>query len=82
MCTCALMHPLHLELETAILNLRTDENRLDCPSQTDGAIERRAGAGGNRRCAPLWRQPGTVQRFARIDVADAGDDPLVEQRNL
>src|SRR6516162_2839679 len=36
----------------------------------------------DRRGQTAWREPGAEQCLADIDVAEAGDDPLIEQRCL
>src|SRR5688500_12989192 len=43
---------------------------------------RRAGRRHERLRRPRRRQPRTVQRLAHVDVAEAGDDPLVQQGAL
>jgi hypothetical protein len=37
---------------------------------------------GNRRRSTLRQQAGEVQRLDHVDVAQTGDDPLIQQRRL
>src|SRR5580700_8113696 len=58
------------------------EHALDALDQTRGALVRRAGFRGNGRRQALRRQPRQIQRLADVDVAETGDDALVQQRRL
>src|SRR5258707_915568 len=58
------------------------EHRLDGVNQRRRRGVRGAGARRNGGGAPLRRQPRPVQGLARIDVAEAGHDGLVEKRRL
>jgi hypothetical protein len=37
---------------------------------------------GNGGGQPLGMQPGQIERFVRVDIADAGDELLIEQGGL
>ena len=43
---------------------------------------RLAGRRRDRRCTSQRRQAGTVQRFADVDVAEPGDDSLIQECDL
>jgi hypothetical protein len=58
---------------------RPGQDGLDGAGELMCARQRRAAPGGNRRRPQPWRQASAVERFARIDVAEAGDDGLFEQ---
>ena len=47
-----------------------------------GHFRRLAGFRGERACEPHRRDAGAEQRLAGIDIADPGDQPLIEQRRL
>ena len=61
---------------------RSFENMLYRGGQKVCALPRRSRRCRDRRCPAQWRKPGRVQRLARINVAEAGDHPLIEQGNL
>src|SRR5579862_7746294 len=61
---------------------RVVENNLDALDQAFGTFVRCACFRGDGRRQALWRQRRAMQRLADIDVAEAGDDALVEQGRL
>ena len=69
-------------IRTFLAGDRFSQNGLDRRRQADGPRRRASGRRRERRRSPQRRQTGAVQRFARIDVAEAGDDPLIEQRHF
>src|SRR5262245_60593296 len=56
-----------------------DQHRLDRIDQHAGAIVRRPGSRCDRAGPSVGRDAGTMQRFAGIDVTQAGNDSLVRQ---
>src|SRR5229473_2216484 len=77
-------------LEIAELAIGLDIIAQRRPAGLDRLAENLADRGGEpggtrpgHRCGePARRQTGTKESFADIDVAEPGDDPLVEQRRL
>ena len=61
---------------------RLRQHLLDRRHQAPRHRTRRAGRSRDHRRAPERRQAGAVQRLHDVDVAEAGDDALIEQRCL
>ena len=59
-----------------------DEHRLDLRNQTLGRGRGLAGLGCEARGAFPGIEAGAEERFAHVDVAEAGDDALVHQEGL
>ena len=58
------------------------QHDLDSCCQFERGLARRTGGRRDGRRATPRRKPGVVQRLARVDVANAGDEPLIEQQDL
>jgi hypothetical protein len=69
-------------LTTGLTFDRIGQNPFDRGGQPRGRLAWRAGRRGDGGRHPLWRQSRDMQRFARVDVAEASDDALIEQRDL
>src|SRR4029078_10095021 len=61
---------------------RIGEHGLHRLDQRLDRLRRLAGLGGERAGKPHRRDSGAKQRLAGIDVADAGDQPLIDERRL
>ena len=61
---------------------RLEQDLLDLLRQSMRWRARLAGRGGQDRRGTHRRQPRSMQRFDHVDVAEAGDDTLIEQRRL